>query len=281
MQFGANTFIWVSPFTTTSVELFPKVKTFGFDLVEISIEDTDLIDFEIVRRALDDNQLGAIVCGAFGPERDLAHDDPAVRKNAAEYIQTLIRAAEAWNAPLVSGPMYSATGKARQAPPEQRRIEWERATSGVRKLADIAAASNVQLALEILNRFETDMLNTVAQGMDFIKDVGRDNVGLHLDTFHMHLEEKNSPAAIRLAGDRLFHFHACENDRGVPGTGQVNWNGIAQALKDIHYNHAIVIESFTPDVKEIAGAVRIWREIAPDQDTIAQQGLKFLHTLMD
>ena len=139
----------------------------------------------------------------------------------------------------------------------------------------------MQLALEILNRFETDMLNTVAQGMDFIKDVGRDNVGLHLDTFHMHLEEKNSPAAIRLAGDRLFHFHACENDRGVPGTGQVNWNGIAQALKDIHYNHAIVIESFTPDVKEIAGAVRIWREIAPDQDTIAQQGLKFLHTLMD
>ena len=112
----------------------------------------------------------------------------------------------------------------------------------------------VKLALETLNRFETDMLNTVSQGIKFIRDVGRDNVGFHLDTFHMHLEEKSSPEAIRLAGDKLFHFHACENDRGVPGTGQVHWQEIAAALKSVNYQGPVVIESFTAKVKSIARA---------------------------
>jgi D-psicose/D-tagatose/L-ribulose 3-epimerase len=146
-------------------------------------------------------------------------------------------------------------------------------------MADAAAVHNIRLALEPLNRFETDMINTVAQGMKFIKDVGRTNVGLHLDTFHMHLEEKSSPNAIRLAGDKIYHFHACENDRGVPGTGQVRWQEIAPALKSVNYPGPVVIESFTPQVKEIARAVNIWREIAPSQDAIAVQGLQFLKTI--
>ena len=114
----------------------------------------------------------------------------------------------------------------------------------------------------------------------FINNVGRGNVGLHLDTFHMHLEEKSSPDAIRQAGDKIFHFHACENDRGVPGTGQVHWYKIASALKSVNYPGPVVIESFTSQVKEIARAVNIWREIAPSQDAIAQQGLQFLKTLL-
>ncbi len=96
----------------------------------------------------------------------------------------------------------------------------------------------------------------------------------------MHLEEKNSAEAIRQAGDRIFHFHACENDRGVPGTGQVRWPEIAQALKEAGYRGPVVIESFTSQVKEIARAVCIWREIAPSQDAIAVQGLKFLKSLL-
>lgn len=280
MQFGANSFIWVSPFKTESVDLFPKVKTLGFDMVEIAFEDPQAISLREVKQALEANQISVTVCGAFGPDRDLAHDDPAVRENAFEYIKALIQAAEYLGSKVVCGPMYSATGKARLVSPEQRAMERERAVQGVRSAADLAAARGVKLALEPLNRFETDMINTVAQGLEFIQQVGRENVGLHLDTFHMHLEEKNSPAAIRQAGERVFHFHACENDRGVPGTGQVNWTGIAQALKDIHYDQAVVIESFTPEIKEIAGAVCIWREIAPSQDAIAGQGLKFLKTLM-
>jgi D-psicose/D-tagatose/L-ribulose 3-epimerase len=120
----------------------------------------------------------------------------------------------------------------------------------------------------------------VAQGLDFIDQVGMDNVGLHLDTFHMHLEEKDSADAIRRASGRIFHFHACENDRGVPGAGQVRWMEIAAALKDIEYPGPIVIESFTAQVREIARAVCIWREIAPSQDAIAADGLRFLRSIL-
>ena len=95
----------------------------------------------------------------------------------------------------------------------------------------------------------------------------------------MHLEEKDSGAAIRAAGDRVFHVHACENDRGVPGTGQVDWEGVFRALKEIGYDGDVVIESFTPEVKSIARAVCIWREIAPDQDTIVREGTAFLRSL--
>jgi D-psicose/D-tagatose/L-ribulose 3-epimerase len=116
--------------------------------------------------------------------------------------------------------------------------------------------------------------------LEFIDETGMENVGLHLDTFHMHLEEKDSAAAIRQAGSKVFHFHACENDRGIPGTGQVRWTEIAGALKDIDYQGSVVIESFTDQVKEIARAVCIWREIAPSQDAIAVQGLQFLKTLL-
>jgi D-psicose/D-tagatose/L-ribulose 3-epimerase len=175
--------------------------------------------------------------------------------------------------------MYSAVGKAHLEDSESRDREWILSVSELRELADYAYGKGIKLAIEPLNRFETDMINTVSQGMAFIKDVGRENIGFHLDTFHMHLEEKSSPDAIRMAGDKIFHFHACENDRGVPGTGQVHWKEIAPALQSVNYQGPIVIESFTSQVKEIARAVSIWREIAPSQDAIAQQGLQFLRSL--
>ena len=160
------------------------------------------------------------------------------------------------------------------------RNEWDLAVAGIREMADYAAPKKVKLAMEPLNRFETDLINVVSQGNQFIAEVGRTNVGFHLDTFHMHLEEKNSADAIRSAGDRIFHFHACENDRGVPGTGQVHWEEIAKALKEVKYTGPVVIESFTSQVKEIARAVCIWREIAPSQDAIAEQGLRFLKSIL-
>ncbi len=281
MQFGINTFVWVSPLTTASIEaLAPKVRALGFDVLELAIEGTDAIDVAAARAALDAAGLGSVVCGAFGPNRNLCSDDPAIRANAAAYLRWCIDAAVGVGATVVAGPMYSAVGKARLSDPAARQAERELAVAGVAEAADYAAARGVKLALEMLNRFETDMLNIVEQGLAFIDATGRANVGLHLDTFHMHLEEKSSAAAIRLAGDRIFHFHACENDRGTPGSGQVRWDEIAPALRDVRYAGPVVIESFTPDVQEIARAVCIWREIAPSQDALAADGLRFLKGLL-
>lgn len=280
MQFGVNSFVWISPFTSDGVALFPRVREMGFDIFEFAVEDPANYDLPYLKQGLSEYGLQPIVCGVFGPDRDLSSDDPQIRQNAADYLDWCIGAASALGSPVIGGPMYASVGKARLLPPQERQAEWQRAVTGVRQAAQAASRYGVKLAIEPLNRFETDLINTVAQGLQFVRDTGEENVGFHLDTFHMHLEEKSSPAAIRAAGNLVFHFHACENDRGIPGTGQVNWNGIAQALRDIQYGQAVVIESFTPDVTEIARAVCIWREIAPDQDTIARTGLDFLKNLL-
>jgi D-psicose/D-tagatose/L-ribulose 3-epimerase len=281
MKFGVNTFVWVSPCTTQAVEeLAPRVKDMGFDILELSIENPALIDVPRVKQILEANHLLAIVCGAFGPDRDLASSNPQYVENAKSYIRWLIDAAVDLGSPVVCGPMYSSVGKSHLEDAADRKAEWDRSVSGVREMAEYARPLGVRLALETLNRFETDLINVVSQGNTFIDQTGMDNVGFHLDTFHMHLEEKNSGEAIRTAGDRIFHFHACENDRGVPGTGQVHWDEVAHALKVVGYDGPVVIESFTSQVKEIARAVCIWREIAPSQDAIAKDGLAFLKQLL-
>ena len=277
MKFGINTFVWVSPFKTeVAEELADKVKKIGFDIIELSCEQPSLIDVSKVNTIIKEKGLDVVVCGAFGLSRNLCGEDPQLVQNAKEYIYWLIDAAAVLGAKVVAGPMYSSVGKAHYDDLVEREKEWDRAVDNMRQMADYAASKDVRLALETLNRFETDMINTVSQGLEFIKDIGRENVGLHLDTFHMHLEEKSSADAIRLAGDKIFHFHACENDRGIPGSGQVHWDEVFKALKEIEYPGPIVIESFSQDVKEIARAVCIWREIAPSQDAIAVDGLNFL-----
>lgn len=281
MKFGVNTFVWVSPCTTEAVkDLAPKVRSMGFDILEIAVEKPDLIDVDAVRETLKENHLDAIVCGAFGPDRNLCSSDSRIRENARNYILWLIEAAVTLGSETICGPMYSAVGKAHIEDPQERQREWQRAVAGVRELAVVAQTRGLKLALEPLNRFETDMINVVDQGLNFIEETAMENVGLHLDSFHMHVEEKDSAAAIRKAANKIFHFHACENDRGVPGTGQVHWTEIAKALSDIRYQGPLVIESFTNQVKEIARAVCIWREIAPSQDAIAVQGLNFLKPLL-
>ena len=281
MKFGVNTFVWISPCTASAVkDLAPKVKGMGFDILEVSCENPELIDVKQVKKYLEIYDLMPIVCGVFGPDRNICSSDPKIVENAKIYIRWLIDAAVELGSPVVGGPMYSAVGKEHVEDEEARKAEWDLSVSGIREMAQYAKSKDIKLALEPLNRFETDMLNIVSQGLEFINQTGMDNVGLHLDTFHMHLEEKDSGDAIRLANRKIYHFHACENDRGVPGTGQVHWKEVAKALKDVNYEGPVVIESFTSQLIEIARAVCIWREIAPSQDAIAMQGLKFLNTLL-
>jgi len=277
MRFGANTFIFRSPFSTDrDLDLIPKLKEMGFDLIEVAVEDPDLVDTDLLKAALEEHDLGVVTCGAYGPGRNISSLDPIERQAAKDYLTWMIDAAQKLGSDVVNGPMYSAVGKDRLEDPIDREKEWQFAVDGLKEMAAYADEKGVKLAFEPLNRFETDLVNIVDQGLKLIDDVGAPNLGFHLDTFHMHLEEKDSAAAIRKAGDRIFHFHACENDRGVPGTGQVNWKEVFEALVDVGYDGNVVIESFTPEVKSIARAVCIWREIAPDQDAIARDGLKFI-----
>ena len=281
MQFGASTFIWVSPFSNQTLGLVKKVRGMGFDIIEICIEDPATIDVSRINEALKENDLKATICGAFGPDRDASSEDRNVRAKAVNYLEACIDAARELGSPFVAGPMYSATGKTRLLSRDERAKQWSLAVETLKPVADYAGQRGVQLAIEPLNRFETDFINTVEQGLDLIGRIGTSNVGFLLDTFHMNIEEKDIPAAIRKAGAKLFHFHSCENDRGTPGTGHVEWKEVASALREINYQGPVVIEAFTTEITEIARAVSLWRPLAPSQDSLAQEGLHFLQKIFN
>ncbi len=276
MQFGASTFIWASPFSNSTLALIDKVKDLGFDLIEICVEDPATIDTAAIRSRLVSTGLGATVCGAFGPERDLSSNDPAVRHNGIAYVKRCIDIAVELGATSVVGPMYSAVGRTAMVEPAQRVAQRALAATSIRAAADHAATKGVRLGVEPLNRFETDLINTVDQGLVLLDEIDRPNVGFLLDTFHMNIEEKDLPAAVRKAAERIVEFHACSSDRGTPGEDHLPWPAIVSALKQVGYDGPVVIEAFTPAIKEIARAVALWRPLAESEDALAGNGLQFL-----
>jgi len=252
----------------------------GFDVVEIPAEYPELINGAEVARALEANGLKAVVCGAFGPTRDLTHADVSVHENCFQYLRHCFALCNAVGAGFVAGPMYSAVGKTRMLPPEERKREWELAVNNLRKVCKDAAAHGLSIAIEPLNRFESDLVNTAADVRRLVTDINHPAAGIMLDGFHMAIEERSLSAAIQLAGDRLLHVQVAENYRGVPGTGQTPWHDFKEGLAAIGYNGVVSIESFTPEVKELAGAVCIWRTFADSQDAFAEEGYRFLHQLL-
>ena len=252
----------------------------GFDAVEIPVEYPEKIEAKKVKAALDENNLEPIVCGAFGPSRDLTNEDPAVHENCFRYITECMDLCNAWEASFLAGPMYSAVGKARMVSPEQRKVEWGRAVNNLHKVCKLAQERKIEIALEPLNRFESDMVNTADDVLRLINDINHPAAKILLDGFHMSIEEKDIEQAITSAGDKLIHVQVSENYRGTPGTGQTPWNAFKKGLANINYNGVVSIESFTPEIKELAGAVCIWKNLAPSQDGFAQDGVNFLKRLL-
>jgi D-psicose/D-tagatose/L-ribulose 3-epimerase len=276
MRFGINTFLFTSPFTNESTKLFKQFKKWGFDTVEIPVEDPAHIDPVHVKRELDKHGLVCgSVCACMGPDRDL-RGTPEAQRTGLDYMCRLIDQMVTLDCPSLIGPVYSAVGRADAVPPDEYKQQWQTVVGHLKTLAKYAQQHGRQVCLEPLNRFETDFINTCDQGLKMIRDVGNPALRLHLDTFHMNIEEKDSAAAIRKAGKALGHFHACGSGRGTPGRDHIDWKPIAAALKAIRYQGDVVIESFTTDVKVIARAAAIWRRIEPTRDEIAVDGIKFL-----
>ena len=276
MRFGINSFLITSPFTTESTALFRQFRRWGFDTVEIPIEDPSHIDPAKVRAAADKAGIAiGSVCACMGPGRDF-RGTPEEQATAMTYCKALIDQAVILGCPSLIGPVYSVVGKADAVEPAQQKQEWALVVKNLKELAAYARAKGVTICIEPLNRFETDFLNTCDQGLRLVRAVKSPAVKLHLDTFHMNIEEKDQAAAIRKAGRLLGHFHACGSDRGTPGGDHIAWPSIVKALKSIGYKGDVVIESFTTDVKVIARAAAIWRRIEPRRNDIAVKGLAFL-----
>jgi len=276
MRYGINTFLFTSPFTNESVKLFPQFKKWGFDTVEIAIEDPSHIDPAYVKTKLDKHGLACgSICACLGPDRDL-RGTPEQQKNSLAYMKAVLDQMVVLGCKTLAGPLYSSVGRAEAVEPAAYKKQWATVVKNLKDLSQYAEKRGRVLCIEPLNRFETDFINTVDQALDMIADVKSPVLKVHYDTFHLNIEEKDQARAIKKVGKLMGHFHACGSGRGTPGSDSIDWKGIAAALKSIRYNGDVVIESFTTDVKVIARAAAIWRRIEPTRDEIAVKGVKFL-----
>jgi D-psicose/D-tagatose/L-ribulose 3-epimerase len=281
MKFGINTWVWTSPLTTDELKhLAPHIAGLGFDWLEVPIEALDDLDFKQGAEILRENNLSVSVCAAMGPDRDLIHPDADIRENGMDYLRQCIEATKTLGGTNLVGPLYSAVGRTWQSTPEERARDLDLLVDNLSALSNYAGDRGVVLCVEPLNRFETSFMNLAEQVIEVVDRVDHPACQIMLDTFHMNIEEKSLGNAIRAVGPRLKHLHSCENDRGAPGSGNVDWEGVKQAIKDIQYDGPVVIESFTPKVKSIARAAAIWRPLESSPDYLATNGLKFLKGLL-
>jgi len=281
MLIGMNSLAWQSPVTEID-RLLKLAKKYDCDIFEIALEDFSTLDPDEICKAVEENGIPIkTVCGAHGPARDISADEEEYREGGIQYAKDMVDFCVAIGAEVIAGPIYSAVGKARQQTPEEIEQKWKYGIENMKIIADYGAKKGIKFGVEPLNRFETDFINIVEQGVEFIHAIGYDNVGFLLDAFHMGIEEANVPAAIRLAGTecKIFDFHASANNRGTPGKDNTDWIGIRDAIKDVGYDDYMFIESFTPDCIEIAKAASVWRPFSESPEAIARDGIPFLKQL--
>jgi len=278
MKIGTVTLIWTDDFNDSHVGLFPKIKEHGFDGVEVITFKVPGYPAAAVRKAAEQNGLELTFTTAFTSDFSFVSDDPARRRQAAGFMQDCVRLAADLGSKVFCGPFYAPLGFM----PGRRRTsdEWKRVVEGLRESTEFAARNGVKLGVEFLNRYETYFLTTAAEALALCEAVNHPNLGVLFDTYHANIEEKSIPDALRLLGKRIVNIHACENDRGIPGSGHIDWPGIKQALTEIGYDGFLVIESFGYTMETIAAATCIWRDLAATPEDIAFQGIKYLRRLL-
>ncbi|OPG02472.1 sugar phosphate isomerase/epimerase [Microbispora sp. GKU 823] len=273
---GVNTWVWVSPLTDESLAvLAPRIAGWGFDVVELPVEQPGDWDPGRAAALLDGLGLGASVVLTMPPGRELVGAPGQSVQETQDYLRHCVDVAVTVGAPAVSGPAYASVGRAWRMSPDERRALYAELRENLKPVVAYAAERGVRIGVEPLNRYETSVVNTVEQALEALPE----ECGLALDTYHMNIEEKDPLRAVRLAGARIAHLQVCGTDRGAPGSDHFDWTGFAAAVRDVNYGGPLVIESFTADNKTIATAASVWRPLAPSQDALATEGLAFLRTL--
>ncbi|MBE3597495.1 MAG: sugar phosphate isomerase/epimerase [Limnochordaceae bacterium] len=276
-KYGVHPFLWTVRLDQEVEKVAARAKQLGFDSIDFPLNFPEWIDIPRARRAFQQEGLECTVVAGLSRQENLVDPDPAVRRRGVERLKEMIDIAHQLGAPVLSGVLYCAWG---YIPGRGRTAdEWRWSVEGLQQAADHARQAGVTLGLEPVNRFETYFLNTTEDGLKLLADVGKPNVKLLLDTFHINIEERSYVEPFRMAAGKLAHVHACENDRGTPGSGHVDWAGVMRVLKATGYQGHIVIESFVPETPAIARETAIWRKIAPSGDFIAGEGLRYLKAL--
>lgn len=247
-----------------------------YDLIEIPAVDRSTHDVTVTRRLLDAYGLDAIVSLALGFDDDINTVDPETSSRGEFRLLEAVAFAQEIGASLVTGVTYSAMGRYDRVGSEKGRLN---SLAVLRRTADAAARSGVALGLEYVNRYESNLLNTAAQTVEFLSELDADNVLLHLDTFHAHLEEVDVTDPVSIAGARLGYVHASESHRGALGTGAIDWRRFARALADAQYHGPVTVETFSRAIvnPDRAADLGLWRTLWRDADAVAAESYSFLY----
>jgi len=278
MRFGMNLLLWTTHVTPEHERTLAFVKECGFDGVEIPLFEGDPEHYAQLGRLCDSLGLQRTCSTGLAPEHDPIHDDPAVRAAAGERLRWAIDCTQAAGGDVLCGPLHSAFKVFRGRGPTDEEVQ--RSADVLRAAADHAQPAGVLLAPEALNRFECYLLNTSAQMRALVERVDHPHLKAHYDTHHMHLEEPDAAAAVAHCAPVLGHVHFSENDRGVPGRGQVDWQGTFAALREANYDGWCVIEAFSRLDAEFAAGIHVWRDYFHKPEEVCTDGLSFVRSAL-
>lgn len=275
MRFGMNLLMWTDTLNQEILPLLDQLKEIGFDTIELPIFDLDNIDnLAALGKRLDELGLSRTGTAIRGPEDNPISADPAVRRAGIDANKLNLDCCAAAGCEVMAGPFHSALGEFSGAGPSDE--EWKWGVQSMREVAEHAEKVGVRLGVEYLNRFECYFLNTAVAGARFVGDVDHPFCQMMYDTYHSHIEEKSTPAAIRTLKDCLGHVHISENDRSTPGQGNVRWDETFDTLHEIGYDGTMVVEAFGLSLEKLIPATKIWRRMYESETQLATDALKFM-----
>ena len=275
-RLGIHSFVWTGGQTQDGLEMaLEKSAACGYRTIEFAYLRPERFDLDRLAKRAQSLDVEIGVTMGLPREADISSQDEAVVRRGEELLANAVKAVRDIGGNKLGGILYSAHTKYNSLPTERG---WKNSVAAIAKTAEVAKSAGVDLVLEVVNRFETNLLNTTAQGLKFVEETGSDHVRLHLDTFHMNIEEANPAAAIRLTGDKLGYFHIGESNRGYLGDGVIDFDLIFDALLDINYQRDIVFESFSSAVVDegLSLACAIWRDTWTDNQPLAVHAKQFI-----
>jgi D-psicose/D-tagatose/L-ribulose 3-epimerase len=267
-KYGVNLLLWTSCFTEKDLYLIKKVKDLGCDVVEIPIFNPEEFPSKLVKEELNKYNLEACVCYGCEKDSDIASLEKNIRRKGINRFKQAIDHTHKLGASKIGGVVYKAGGIFTGAAPTEE--EWKYSIDSMKEITDYAQKYNISIGIEQINRYETYFINTADDAIKYCKDVGKPNIFVLLDAHHLIMEELDFYNTIIKTGDYLGHFHTSENNRGIPGTGLVDWISIYRALRDINYTGWLVIESF------YIGFGNVWKPLAESPEYLINEGLKNL-----
>jgi D-psicose/D-tagatose/L-ribulose 3-epimerase len=275
MKTGMNLLLWADMVTEQHDAILDQIKGLGFDAVEVPVFDTaDLAPYERLGKRLKSLGLTATAVTVMTPDANPISPDPVIRQAAVKSLDRVMECGQAFGCEILCGPVHSAIGVFSGVPPTDD--EFKAGVDTLRQVGEKARDRGMRVAVEYLNRFENYFLTTAAQTRRFVQAVDHPAVRMMYDSFHANIEEKDQAKAIDSCKDVTIHVHVSENDRGVPGTGGVNWDSFWSGLRASGYDGYLTIEAFGRALPALAAATRVWRDLFPDATGLCRDGIGFI-----